>query len=232
MRLGARALLFSAALLGPLEAADPYLPIRQRMVREQIEARGISDPAVLRALMETPRHWFVPPAARDLAYEDHALPIGYGATISQPFVVAWMTQVLAAGSNHRVLEIGTGSGYQAAVLARLVKHVYTIEIVPDLAKSALERLRELGYENVTVREGDGYRGWPEHAPFDRIILTAAPPSIPQALIDQLVPGGRMVAPVGDSFGQELVVVEKAKDGSVRKKSIGSVMFVPMRPGRE
>ena len=220
------ALCFALAPL--LVAADPYAAARERMVREDIEARGVRDPGVLRVMRTTSRHLFVPPGARAQAYEDHPLPIGYGATISQPYIVAWMTELLEPRKTSRVLEIGTGSGYQAAVLSPLVKHVYTIEIVPELAQSAAETLTRLGYENATVRQGDGYKGWPEHAPFDRILLTAAPPRIPQALIDQLAPGGRLVAPVGGSpLSQELVVLEKRPDGSIRRRSVGGVMFVPM-----
>ncbi len=221
-------LVLGLALAPLLVAGDPYGAARERMVREDIEARGVRDPGVLRAMRTTPRHLFVPPGARAQAYEDHPLPIGHGATISQPYIVAWMTELLQPRKTSRVLEIGTGSGYQSAVLSPLVKHVYTVEIVPELAQSAAETLKRLGYENVTVRQGDGYKGWPEHAPFDRILLTAAPARIPQALIDQLAPGGRLVAPVGDSpFSQDLIVLEKRPDGSIRRRSVGGVMFVPM-----
>lgn len=197
------------------------------MVREQIESRGIRNADLLRALRATPRHLFVPPEVRSQAYEDHPVPIGYAATISQPFIVAEMTRLLEPAKNHRVLEIGTGSGYQAAILAQLVKHVYTIEIVPELAKSAAKILGELGYANVTVRQGDGYQGWPDQAPFERIILTAAPHDVPQTLLDQLARGGKLVAPVGSGFGQELVVIDKNPDGKLRRRSAGAVAFVPM-----
>ncbi|SRR6266545_1985793 len=218
----------SAALL--LLLADPYSAARQRMVREDIEARGVRLPAVLEAMRATPRHLFVPSASAGLAYADHPLPIGHGATISQPYIVALMTELLAPARRHRVLEVGTGSGYQAAVLARLVGHVYSVELVPDLARSARQRLAGLGVGNVTVRTGDGYTGWPEEAPFDGIILTAAPPEVPRALIDQLAARGRLVAPVGGSWNQELVVIEKRRDGSLRRWSEGGVRFVPMVPG--
>ena len=199
------------------------------MVKEQIEARGVRDGSVLGAMRATPRHLFVPAALQSDAYQDHPLPIGHGATISQPYVVAWMTELLQPGKADRVLEIGTGSGYQAAVLSRLAASVYTIEIVPALARLATTRLAALGYRNVIVREGDGYQGWAEKAPFERIILTAAPPEIPQALFDQLAPGGRLVAPVGRGFGQTLRVVDKDPKGALHSRSVGSVMFVPMTP---
>jgi protein-L-isoaspartate(D-aspartate) O-methyltransferase len=209
-------------------AADPFAAEREAMVREQIEARGVRNPGLLRALRSTPRHEFMPETTRKWAYEDRAVPIGYAATISQPYVVALMTDLLQPLKNHRVLEIGTGSGYQAAVLSPLVKHLYTIEIVPELAASARDTLKRLGYANVTVRQGDGYKGWPENAPFDRIILTAAPPEIPQPLIDQLAKGGRLVAPVGAGFDQQLMLLQKRADGSVRRSTHGAVTFVPMR----
>jgi protein-L-isoaspartate(D-aspartate) O-methyltransferase len=211
---------------------DPWAEARERMVREQIEARGIRNPDVLRVMRETPRHLFIPEPMRSAAYEDHPVPIGYGQTISQPYIVALMTELLEPHKDARVLEIGTGSGYQAAVLAPLVRHVYTIEIVRELAESAAALLKKLGYHNVTVRWGDGYLGWPEEAPFDRIILTAAPPDVPKALLDQLKPGGKLVAPVGSSvFGQDLIVVEKTRDGKIRRRSVIPVMFVPMVKGR-
>ena len=223
------ALLVAAALAAT--AQDEFRAEREAMVRTQIEARGIRDGDVLRAMRETPRHEFVPPDVRAYAYHDQPLPIGYGQTISQPYIVAFMTEELAVEKNDRVLEIGTGSGYQAAVLAPLVAHVYTIEIVPELAKAARAKLAR--YDNVTVRQGDGYKGWPEQAPFDRIILTAAPPEIPQALLDQLKPGGKLLAPVGESsWSQELVLVEKDAGGNLRRTSLLPVRFVPMVPGKE
>jgi protein-L-isoaspartate(D-aspartate) O-methyltransferase len=216
------------AFLGPAPAVDPYVPERERMIREQIESRGIRSPDVLRVLRVTPRHLFVPEPARVMAYEDCPLPIGYGATISQPYIVALMTELLATEKRHRVLEIGTGSGYQAAVLAQLAGQVYTIEIVPELAQSARQRLASLGYSNVTVRHGDGFQGWAERAPFDRIILTAAPGAVPRALLDQLAAPGRLIAPVGFGREQELILIEKRPDGTLRRSSVAPVLFVPMR----
>jgi protein-L-isoaspartate(D-aspartate) O-methyltransferase len=198
------------------------------MVRQQIEARGVTNADVLRVMRSTPRHEFVPAEVRGMAYDDHPLPIGHGATISQPYIVALMTELLQAGKKDRVLEIGTGSGYQAAVLSQLVGHVYTIEIVPELARSAAGNLQRLGFKNVTVRTGNGFAGWPEEAPFDRIILTAAPLEIPQTLISQLAPGGRLVAPVGPALNQELLVLTKDKNGNVNRRSVASVAFVPMQ----
>jgi len=213
-------------------AQDPFGAERERMVRDQLVARGIKNAAVLNAMRATPRHLFVPPDARSLAYEDHPLPIGHGQTISQPYIVAFMTDALDVRSTHRVLEIGTGSGYQAAILSRLAKEVYTIEIVPELAMSAAAALQRLGYKNVFVLEGDGYQGWPQKAPFDRIILTAAPPVLPQAVVDQLKRGGKLVAPVGHDFGQEIRLVEKSADGKITSRPLLPVMFVPMvKPSR-
>jgi len=212
-----------------LVADDPVALQRERMVSEQIESRGIRSPDVLPVMRATPRHLFVLADVRSMAYEDHPLPIGYGATISQPHVVALMTELLAPAKKHRVLEIGTGSGYQAAILGQLAAKVYTIEIVPELARTAARTLRELGYSNVTVRQGDGYKGWPEQAPFDRIMVTAAPPEVPATLIAQLSRGGRLVAPVGSTWDQELILIEKTADGTIRRTSAGAVSFVPMKP---
>jgi protein-L-isoaspartate(D-aspartate) O-methyltransferase len=227
-------LLAVGLFVAPVVAAqDSYQRQREAMVRDTIEARGVRSPNVLRVLRAVPRHLFIPESRRQAAYEDHPVPIGHGATISQPYIVALMTELLEPAPTQKVLEIGTGSGYQAAVLAKLTSHVYSIEIVPELAKSAAATLKSLGYSNVTVRHGDGYKGWPEEAPFDRIIVTAAPPEIPKTLLDQLKPGGKLVAPVGSSvFGQELVVAEKSREGKVRTRSIIPVAFVPMVPGRE
>lgn len=200
------------------------------MVREQIEARGVRDERVLDVLRRTPRHEFVPAELQAHAYEDRPLAIGYGATISQPYIVGLMTELLEPRPDSIVLEIGTGSGYQAAVLAPLVRHLYSIEVVPELAQRAAKVLQRLKYKNVTVRAGDGYQGWPEHAPFDRIILTAAPPELPAALVQQLKTGGRIVAPIGGQ-DQQLLVFEKMADGSLRRRSVIPVMFVPMVPGR-
>jgi protein-L-isoaspartate(D-aspartate) O-methyltransferase len=199
---------------------------RARMVETQIVARGVRDPCVLTAMRGVQRHLFVDPAQRAQAYEDHPLPIAGNQTISQPYIVALMTELAEVTPNEKVLEIGTGSGYQSAVLSRCAREVYSIEIVPELARASGERLRRLGYGNVTVKEGDGYRGWSEHAPFDAIIVTAAPDRIPQPLLDQLAPGGRMVIPVG-SFFQELKVLSKDKNGKISEKGILPVRFVPM-----
>jgi protein-L-isoaspartate(D-aspartate) O-methyltransferase len=195
------------------------------MVETQIAARGVRDPRVLDAMRVVERHLFVPEAARGSAYADRPLPIGHGQTISQPYVVALMTELARVGPRSRVLEIGTGSGYQAAVLARLAGHVYGIEIVEPLAREAAARLERLGVRNVTVRAGDGYGGWPAHAPFDAIVVTAAPAELPAPLLEQLAVGGRLVAPVGE-LEQELVVVERTAAG-LRRRSVALVRFVPM-----
>jgi len=204
---------------------------RLLMVAEQMRSppdrrRAISDPRVLEAMGRVPRHLFVPKKLRDLAYADRPLPIGEGQTISQPYIVALMTEVVRPQETFRALDVGTGSGYQAAILAELVADVYSIEIVASLAQEAADRLVELNYENIEVRQGDGYRGWPEYAPFDVIIVAAAPTEIPQPLIDQLAPGGRLVIPVGGQI-QELVVVEKLASGDTRRERITGVRFVPM-----
>ena len=197
-------------------------------VTEHLELHGIRDPDVLRVMDEVPRRLFVPEHLRLQSSGDYPLPIGYGATISQPYIVGRMTELLQLECKHRVLEIGTGSGYQAAILSRLAGHVYTIEIVPELAQTADARLQELGYHNITVKEGDGYMGWPEFAPFERIILTAAPREIPATLLDQLASGGRLVAPVGKLQHQELILVEKGTDGRIQRRTVTSVTFVPMK----
>ncbi len=201
------------------------------MVREQMAERGIKDPQVLTAMRKVPRHCFVLPPERPLAYADYPLPIGYGQTISQPYVVALMSQALKLTPGSKVLEIGTGSGYQAAVLAEMAKEVYSIEIVTELGRRAAEVLRDLGYGRVHLRIGDGYKGWPRAAPFDAIILTAAPQEIPPALLDQLAPGGRMILPLGPVGGtQELLLLSKNQQGTIRRESLGLVRFVPMLPG--
>jgi len=206
-------------------AVDPSSAARSHMVTAQIEARGVGDRRVLDALRSVERHLFVPEAMRPHAYEDRPLPIGHRQTISQPYIVALMTELARVGKGARVLEIGTGSGYQAAVLAVLAKEVYTIEIVEPLAMESKARLARLGYRNVVVRAGDGYRGWPEKAPFDAILVTAAPPEIPAPLLEQLAVGGRLVAPVGEGV-QDLVLVEKTSRGLLRR-SVLPVRFVPM-----
>jgi len=207
-----------------------WTALREQMVRLQIERRGVRNAAVLRAMREVERHLFVPESLRRSAYKDHPLPIGHGQTISQPYIVAAMTEMLDPRPPDKVLEIGTGSGYQAAVLAKLVRRVYTIEVVEPLGRQAQALLERLGFRNVTVRIGDGYEGWPEEAPFDRIMLTAAPPDVPQKLVDQLKPGGRLVAPVGTGW-QELVVIDKDLNGRIRRRTEFPVMFVPMVPGK-
>jgi protein-L-isoaspartate(D-aspartate) O-methyltransferase len=199
---------------------------RQEMVQQQLVARGVKDGRVLAAMEKVPREEFIPPESRSYSYEDGPLPIGYGQTISQPYIVAFMTEQLRPKSTDRVLEIGTGSGYQAAVLAGLVADVYSIEIVEPLAKSAQATLQRLGCNNVHVKAGDGYKGWPEEAPFDAIIVTCAPDKVPQTLIDQLKEGGRMVIPVGERFAQELYLLEK-QNGQVKQSVTLPVRFVPM-----
>jgi len=211
-------------------AADQYEVARFQMVQEQIQARGIGNTATLQAMRSTPRHLFVPERYQSMAYGDFPLPIGCGQTISQPYIVALMTELLDPRPGDRVLEVGTGSGYQAAILSQIVKEVYSIEIIPELARNSAALLKHLGYRNVFVREGDGYKGWPEMAPFDRIIVTAAPDEVPKALTDQLKPGGKLVAPVGEIV-QQLVVVEKQRDGSLKRTVTIPVRFVPMVPGR-
>ena len=208
-------------------AADPYLAKRQKMVEQDIKGRGIRDGKVLAALGRVPRHLFVGVRQQGQAYGDHPLPIGEGQTISQPYVVAFMTEAVGLKPTDRVLEIGTGSGYQAAVLAELVQAVYSIEIRKPLADMAGKRLRELGYRNVTVKYGDGYFGWPEHAPFDAIIITAAANHIPPPLIRQLKEGGRLILPLGSTtFSQTLTLVTK-KRGELTVEELGAVAFVPM-----
>ncbi len=199
---------------------------RRRMVRKQILARGVTDPAVLRAMEEVPRHRFVEERFEGYAYDDSPVPIPEGQTISQPFIVAYMTAALELKGNEKVLEVGTGSGYQAAVLAEIVREVYTIEINPNLAIEAAQRFKKMGYTNIFLKCGDGYQGWPEAAPFDGILVTAAPDHIPPRLIEQLRPGGKMVIPVGDD-DQELLVVYKREDGSIHKEARIPVRFVPM-----
>ncbi len=200
---------------------------RERMVQDQILARGIRDPRVLEALGKVPRHRFVPPEMQPSAYEDSALPIGMGQTISQPYVVAFMTEALELQPQDRVLEIGTGSGYQAAVLSLVVREVYSMEIVERLGREAEARLKEMGYANVHVRIGDGYRGWPEAAPFDAIIVTAAPLDVPPALVAQLRLGGRMVVPVG-RYVQNLIRLRRTEKG-LERENLLPVSFVPMVP---
>ena len=204
---------------------DPYAPARARMVEEQLRERGIEDARVLDAMRRVPRHELVPEAYRPHAYVDSPLPIGEEQTISQPYVVAYMTEQLRLTGEERVLEVGTGSGYQAAVLGELAAEVYTIEIVPLLARRAAKDLERLGYDNVYVREGDGYRGWPEEAPFDAIIVTAAPERIPEPLLEQLAVGGRMILPLGGR-DQRLVLIIRDEEGMDQQELL-PVRFVPM-----
>ncbi|MEE4197335.1 MAG: protein-L-isoaspartate(D-aspartate) O-methyltransferase [Bacteroidales bacterium] len=205
---------------------DPYQKVRQRMVRNQIVARGIKDQKVIQAMLNVPRHLFVPESYGRMAYEDRPLPIGEGQTISQPYIVALMTETLALDPTMKVLEIGTGSGYQAAILGEIVREVYSIEIIQSLGTKAENLLARLGYDNIHVRIGDGYQGWPGKAPFDAIIVTCAPTDIPKPLEEQLREGGRMIIPVGGSIVQELALLEK-KDGKMIKKVVAPVRFVPM-----
>ncbi len=207
----------------PLE--DPFSDDRLKMVDEQIYARGIEEPHVLDAMRNVPRHLFVPESFRSQAYVDSPQRIGHGQTISQPYIVGLMTSLLRLEGTEKILEIGTGSGYQAAVLSRIGSSVYTIEIREELADQAQGILERLGYDNIHFRVGDGYQGWPEEAPFDAIIVTAAPPDIPERLVEQLKVGGRLVVPVGRYF-QDLMVITKTEDG-VKKRRVAAVRFVPM-----
>ncbi len=211
----------------PQDSADQnYRTRRQEMVAQQIVARGIRDQHVLKALRKVPRHLFVPPEYRKLAYTDRPLPIGQGQTISQPYIVALMTELLDLGGHEKVLEVGTGSGYQAAVLAEICDSVYTIEIFPELGHRAAALFDSLGYHNIQVKIGNGYQGWEKQSPFDRIIVTCAPSHIPTPLQEQLVIGGRMVIPVGERHLQQLVLLKKAQD-QLSKKAVIPVRFVPM-----
>jgi protein-L-isoaspartate(D-aspartate) O-methyltransferase len=214
-----------ATALPAVAAEDDFAARRDAMVEQQVRARGIADPAVLAAMEEVPRHLFVPASSLAQAYEDRPLPIGHGQTISQPYIVALMSELLELDGDDRVLEIGTGSGYHTAVLSRVAGSVYSIEIIEPMAVDAARRLSRLGYDNVHLEVGDGYKGWPERAPFDAIILTAAPPRIPQPLLDQLKVGGKMVAPVG-GYIQDLQVITKAEDG-IEKRTVIPVRLVPM-----
>jgi protein-L-isoaspartate(D-aspartate) O-methyltransferase len=225
LRLTLWMLLLSACTVaaGP---QDDYVKARRRMVDEQVRARGVDDRRVLKAMETVPRHLFVPDDVRARAYDDRPLPIGSGQTISQPYIVGLMTDLLDVGPGDKVLEIGTGSGYQAAVLSRLVSDVYTIEIVGPLGEQARRTLQNLGYANVHARIGDGYKGWPEAAPFDAIVVTAAPPQVPKPLLDQLAVGGNLVVPEGE-WWQDLTVYTKQRDGSFLKRKELPVRFVPM-----
>ncbi|GFK95787.1 Protein-L-isoaspartate O-methyltransferase [Fundidesulfovibrio magnetotacticus] len=200
---------------------------RERMVREQIIARGVSSPAVLAAVRKTPRHLFVEEALKPQAYEDHPLPIGYGQTISQPYVVAWMTELLDVGPGMKVLEIGTGSGYQTAVLAEMGAQVYSVERVPELHKLAGNRLAAMGLGSVHLKLDDGTMGWPEHAPFERILVTAGGPKVPQSYLEQLADPGLLVMPVGAERRSQTLVMVKKQDGRIGRKTLGQVTFVDL-----
>ena len=230
---GVALLVATLGLAGFARPPDPEAEFRARrlaLVRD-IEAQGVRDSATLAAMRTVPRHEFVLPHDRDRAYADYPLPIAHGQTISQPYIVAYMTEVLRPKPGMKVLEVGTGSGYQAAVLARIGCRVYTIEIFQTLADSARARLQRLGFGSVTVRHGDGHLGWPELAPFDAVIVTAASGYIPPSLIDQLVPGGRMVIPVGSLYGvQNLILIDKDSTGHLRTQNLLPVRFVPMLRG--
>lgn len=205
---------------------DKFSGLRSQMVKTQIKARGISDPAVLKALLKVERHRFVMPKDISKAYNDNPLPIEEGQTISQPYIVAFMTEALKLKPTDKILEIGTGSGYQAAILAEICDSVFTIEIFPELGNKAIKLFAELGYKNIFCKIGDGYKGWSEHAPFDAIIVTCAPSNIPEPLQNQLAEGGRMIIPVDEFYGQSLVLLEKRK-GKLREEKVLPVRFVPM-----
>ena len=210
------------------ESEEAAARARRKMVQQQIRRRNVEDPRVLAAMEKVPRHRFVPRGLRSRAYEDHPLPISHGQTISQPYIVALMTELTRVKPGDKVLEVGTGSGYQAAVLAELAGQVFTIEIVKGLAEQAAKTLAELGYEKVHTRHGDGFLGWPKEAPFDAILVTAAPREVPQPLLDQLAPGGRMCVPVGpQGWGQDLRLIVKDEQGRVRSRDIIPVRFVPL-----
>lgn len=211
--------------------SEEFKKLRERMVNLQIRARGVSDEAVLKAMKTVPRHLFVPKNRISDAYNDGPIPIGYGQTISQPFIVAYMTEVINPIKCKKVLEIGTGSGYQAAILAEIVDSVYTIEIITELYRESKERLEKLGYKNIKVKNGDGYYGWKEYAPFDAIVVTAAAEYVPPPLLEQLSEGGKMVIPVGSPlFVQNLVLIEK-KGGKIHSKNLMPVRFVPFVRGK-
>jgi protein-L-isoaspartate(D-aspartate) O-methyltransferase len=221
-------IFFSMLWNSSIPQKDKYMEARKNMVKDQISDRGITDKDILEAMRKVPRHLFVPAEYQNDAYGDYPLPIGYGQTISQPYIVAYMSELAQPDKKKKVLEIGTGSGYQAAVLAEITDTVYTVEIVHELALESAARLKKLGYNNVVVKAGDGYYGWTEHAPFDIIIVTAAPDEIPQPLVEQLAENGRLVIPVGKSYDlQDLILVVK-KNGKIEKKRLAPVRFVPFR----
>jgi protein-L-isoaspartate(D-aspartate) O-methyltransferase len=210
---------------------EDFTRLREKMVEQQIKNRGIRAPNVLEAFMNVPRHIFVPQEYRDYSYNDNPLPIGFDQTISQPYIVAYMTEILKPDKSMRVLEIGTGSGYQAAILSCLCKEVYSIEIIDSLAIRSKKIFEKEGYKNIHVKIGDGYKGWKEYAPFDAIIVTCAPAKIPEALLEQLAEGGRMIIPAGENYNQKLYLVEKNND-KLRHKETLPVLFVPMKHGND
>lgn len=211
---------------------EDYKERREGMVKQQIERRGVKDAAVLKAMRQVKRHMFVPPNSIADAYDDRPLPIGYGQTISQPYIVAYMTEAIKPKPGYKVLEIGTGSGYQAAVLSPIVKEVYTIEIVPQLGKAAADRLKKIGYQNILVKVGDGYYGWKEHAPFDAIVVTAAAEFVPPPLLEQLKDGGKMIIPIGSPFMTQMLMLVEKKGKKAVTKSLMPVVFVPFTRARK
>lgn len=224
------AILILSAVTGGimLSLQDNYSTLRERMVQNQIVERGITDSETLKAMRKVPRHLFVPPDLMDQAYDDNPLPIGNGQTISQPYIVAYMTEVCKPSKRKKVLEIGTGSGYQAAILAEIADTVYTIEIIPELAEKSSNTLSNLGYKNIKCKVGDGYNGWPENAPFDIIVVTAAANAVPEPLINQLAENGRLVIPVGQPWlVQELILLVK-NNGKIKESRLASVRFVPFK----
>jgi protein-L-isoaspartate(D-aspartate) O-methyltransferase len=209
------------------QGSDPYQAARERMVEQQLKNRDITDPRVLAAMAKVPRHLFVPKRFEPYAYGDHPVPIGYDQTVSQPYIVGLMSQWAGLTPKDKVLEVGTGSGYQAAVLAELTDRVYTIELLPELAQSAAARLKELGYHKVQVKAGDGYQGWPEAAPFDAILVTAAAPQLPQALVAQLKEGGRLIIPLGPAKGDQNMILYRKTQGKLKEEKTIPVRFVPL-----
>jgi protein-L-isoaspartate(D-aspartate) O-methyltransferase len=220
-------IIFFTAGLFSLQQDDKFTGMRKEMVNNQIVSRGIRNQVTIKAMLKVPRHLFVTSQYTDRAYEDTPLPIGYNQTISQPFIVAYMTELAKPAKWKKVLEVGTGSGYQAAVLAEVVSTVYTIEIIPELAREAASRLTRLGYKNIVTKAGDGYMGWKEHAPFDVIMVTAADDHIPQPLLDQLAENGRLIMPVGAPSSAQQIVLAVKKNGKIEKSKLAMVRFVPL-----
>lgn len=226
MKISIYILLITAGLVS-FQQDDKFTPMRKEMVNDQIVSRGIRNQLTIKAMLKVQRHLFVPSQYMDRAYEDSPLPIGYNQTISQPFIVAYMTELAKPAKWKKVLEVGTGSGYQAAVLAELVNSVYTIEIIPELAKEASSRLTRLGYKNIITKTGDGYMGWNEFAPYDVIMVTAADDHIPQPLLDQLAENGRLIMPVGAPSSAQQIVLAVKKNGKIEKSKLAMVRFVPL-----